>query len=129
MSLVLAGVLTLHSGPGSYVVTVSTLPMACRLIRSQLEAGQNWVSTCKHRSKRIDEFDRLLLAALDGSRKLEDLCKLVSTAIDKGVISLPESAEQDTIPNSETSPNSEKVNCTAVTNALQRYAHDGCLVA
>ncbi len=129
MSLVLAGVLTLHSGPGPYLVTVSERPETCRLIRYQLEAGQDWVSTGKHRSRRVDRFDSLLLGALDGSHNLENLCKLVSGAVEKGSISLPGSAEQNTVPDSDPSVNSEEVISAAVTNALQRYAHDGCLVA
>ncbi len=129
ISLVLAGVFTIHSSPGPYVVNVFERPEACRLIRYQLEASQDWVSTGKHKSRRVDVFDSFLLAALDGHHKLEDLCKLVSGAVEKGSISLPGSAEQNTVPDSNPSVNSEEVISAAVTNALQRYAHDGCLVA
>ena len=60
--------------------TVPPRPTTTRLARHQAAAGQSTVVTARHEHRSVDALDRVLLAALDGSRDVDALVAVVRAA-------------------------------------------------
>ncbi len=128
ISLALAGVLSLHADSDPYTTEISAQPRACDYIRYQASSGHNIISTCKHTTRRVNEFDRIVLGALDGDHGRDDLLAIMEKAIDQGRITLNKT-EKNTKTNSAKNKRTRKqLIRKAINTALQDYANDGCLV-
>ncbi|MCP3952232.1 MAG: methyltransferase domain-containing protein [Desulfobacterales bacterium] len=128
ISLVFAGVLSIHTEPGAYVSHVSDKPEACGLIRYQIAEGQNWVSTGKHTAIRINDLECFLLGVLDGNHTVSALCELVSTAIDEGKFNLVFPSETKSS-RTRTKQVPDKAIMQTVRDTLYSFSKNGCLVA
>jgi len=128
MSLVLAGVLSLHSGPGHYTTTISKFPEACGFIRYQARRQFDQVSTLKHTALPVSQFERFLLAALDGKNDVKALNAFICTALKQGEIQLPHPG-QTQLSNQNKNPASKQTIHTVVYKTLQRFAREACLIA
>jgi SAM-dependent methyltransferase len=63
-------------------------PTTTRLVRHQAGAGLESVVTARHEHRSVDTLDRVLLAAMDGTRDRTALAQAVLDARDAGVLSL-----------------------------------------
>ena len=66
-----------------YALEVSPRPLASPFARSQAMKSE-LVANLRHRLVRLSDFERIVLAHLDGSRDRSALCRVLSEAIERG---------------------------------------------
>jgi len=67
-------------------------PTTTRLVRHQVAQGLTSVVTARQEHRSVDPLDRVLLAAMDGTRDVPELARAVLDARDEGTLAL-ESAD------------------------------------
>ena len=85
LQLVLKGVISLYAEEGNYVSDISEMPEASRLARYQASV-QDWATNAWHEKINHDQFTRLLIEHLDGTRSINDLCQIMLERVDKGAL-------------------------------------------
>jgi len=74
-----------------YVLEVSPRPLASPFARFQAMKSE-LVANLRHRLVRLSDFERIVLAQLDGSRDRPALCRILSEAIERGDLDLVDKA-------------------------------------
>lgn len=74
-----------------YVLEVTSRPLASPLARSQA-MNSELISNLRHRLVRLSDFERIVLAHLDGTRDRSALCDVVFHSIERGDLDLADKA-------------------------------------
>ncbi|HEV8379087.1 MAG TPA: class I SAM-dependent methyltransferase [Tepidisphaeraceae bacterium] len=88
MQCYLASLVELMQYPSRFVLEPSQRPRAFPIARLQAVDGLDRVSTLRHRTVILGDFDRLILAMLDGTRTQEQLVEEAMSAIKRGEFSV-----------------------------------------
>jgi methyltransferase-like protein/ubiquinone/menaquinone biosynthesis C-methylase UbiE len=88
MQCYLASLVELSQHPARFEVEPSERPRAFAIARLQAADGLDRVSTLRHRTIILGDFDRLILALLDGSRTHEQLVEEALGAVQRGEFSI-----------------------------------------
>jgi methyltransferase-like protein/cyclopropane fatty-acyl-phospholipid synthase-like methyltransferase len=86
----LADVVELHVQPPDFVLEISERPVASPLARLQAAAGEP-ITNLRHYTAELDDFDRLVVQYLDGSRDCAALLEILAEAVRAGELTI----EQD----------------------------------
>ncbi len=86
--------LTLHYQPPKYVTTVSERPLVSQLVRWQ---ATQWTRVTNRRHERVilNDFARVVVNLLDGSRNREELRQSLQDLFEEGKLSLQEDAGEE----------------------------------
>jgi len=88
MQCYLASLVDLIQHPATFVLELSDRPRAFSIARLQAADGLDRVSTLRHRTIVLGDFDRLILALLDGTRTQDQLIEEVLAAVESGEFSI-----------------------------------------
>ena len=117
------GVIECHSVPDAFQNAVAERPLASALARHQATL-QAKITNLRHETLTIDEFNRHLLALLDGERNAEQLVAVLSEYAAQGKINIQMNQLQ------VTEPGQIRAHLTtAVSEMLPRLAKAGVLCA
>lgn len=123
LPLFLSQFVELHHFVPRCTTTISDRPQASRLARHQALQGRR-VTNLRHFEVVLDDFPRLMLLWLDGSRDFQQLSTLVSECIARGEIQLPAS------PDSTAEPSVDRDWLNGIVSAaLSRLAANALLIA
>jgi methyltransferase-like protein len=115
--------LELYATPPRFATTVAARPVASPLARLQAKAGDH-VTTFRHETVVLGDFERLLLTRLDGKTDVPSLLKAVETAITDGELEF----EVDGI-SVQAHPNWKELTKQAVDQQLLHFAKSALLSA
>lgn len=114
-----AGLAQLYSVCSGAVSTVSQQPTASSLVRYQADYGP-LVTNARHQSVSLNDFDRLLVVRLDGTKTVEQLIQEVCGLISNGELTVElEGISEPSVDDLE----------TAIENNLKRMASLSLLIA
>jgi hypothetical protein len=85
----LADLVELHVHPPHFAPDAGERPVASPVARLQATAGER-VTNLRHYPVELDEFGRLLLPYLDGSRDRAALVALLADLVARGVVAVPD---------------------------------------
>jgi methyltransferase-like protein len=88
MQCYLAKLVELHLNPPRFRIDPGPRPVAFPLARIQAADGLDRVSTLRHRTVLIGEFERLLLPMLDGTRGTGELANEALAAVQRGAFAI-----------------------------------------
>jgi methyltransferase-like protein/ubiquinone/menaquinone biosynthesis C-methylase UbiE len=93
MQCYLASLVELIRYPARFVLEPSARPRGFAMARLQAADGLDRVSTLRHRTVILGDFDRLILARLDGTRTQEQLLEEALAAVGRGEFTIQKKEE------------------------------------
>jgi methyltransferase-like protein/2-polyprenyl-3-methyl-5-hydroxy-6-metoxy-1,4-benzoquinol methylase len=123
MQCYLANLVELNRYPPKFALELSQRPRAFPIARLQAADGLDRVSTLRHRTIILGEFDRLILPMLDGTRTLAQLTDEALAAISRGEFSIQKQDQPVTDP-----AEAREVIAESIPIVLQRLARAALLM-
>jgi methyltransferase-like protein len=120
----LARMVDIHLGPPAFTTHLSKRPVAFALARYQAGKELSLVSCLRHCPAELSEFDRKMLARLDGANSQDDLLAWLGQAVAAGQLALQQDGRAVTDPQQARPALRESLQ-----SSLKRLAHKALLVA
>jgi methyltransferase-like protein len=93
MRAVFAGLISISSYPGNYILDIRDKPYTTTLARYQIKR-QNFVTNQRHEPIALDPLTKLLLPYIHGKYDIATLAKIVKKEIEKGKLKVQDEKQQ-----------------------------------